>query len=85
MCTLLDGKIREVHTHTKWSTIFLNICNFRQTNGKQITLFFDMEKCGLSNMDLDFTKYLIGLFKDYYPYFLNYVIVFEMPWILSGK
>ncbi|XP_045463540.1 motile sperm domain-containing protein 2-like [Harmonia axyridis] len=56
----------------------------RQTNGKQITLFFDMEKCGLSNMDLDFTKYLIGLFKDYYPYFLNYVIVFEMPWILSA-
>lgn len=44
-----------------------------------------MEKCGLANMDLDFTQYLIGLLKDYYPYFLNYVIVFEMPWILSGE
>lgn len=52
---------------------------------RQITLFFDMEKCGLANMDLDFTQYLIGLLKDYYPYFLNYVIVFEMPWILSGE
>jgi hypothetical protein len=36
-------------------------------------------------MDLEFTKYLIGLFKQYYPYFLNYILIFEMPWILNGK
>ncbi|XP_044270379.1 motile sperm domain-containing protein 2-like [Tribolium madens] len=56
----------------------------RQDKGKPITLFFDMEGCGLANMDLEFTKYLIGLFKQYYPYFLNYILIFEMPWILNA-
>lgn len=36
-------------------------------------------------MDLDFTKYLIGLFKSYYPNFLNYIIVFDMAWVLNGN
>ncbi|XP_017780171.1 PREDICTED: motile sperm domain-containing protein 2-like [Nicrophorus vespilloides] len=56
----------------------------RQEKGQPITLFFDMEGCGLSNMDMEFTQYLIGLFKLYYPYFLNYIIIFEMAWILNA-
>nr|CAH7753987.1 unnamed protein product [Callosobruchus chinensis] len=55
----------------------------RMVDGKMITLFFDMEGCGLSNMDMELIQYLIGLFKEYYPYFLNYILIFEMPWILS--
>jgi CRAL/TRIO domain len=43
-----------------------------------------MSDCGLSNMDLDFTKYLINLFKSYYPNFLNYIIVYDMAWVLNG-
>lgn len=42
-----------------------------------------MADTGISNMDMEFTKYLIGLFKSYYPNFLNYIIIFEMPWILN--
>ncbi|XP_066154921.1 motile sperm domain-containing protein 2-like [Euwallacea fornicatus] len=56
----------------------------RMTKGEQISLFFDMDGCGLSNMDLELTKYLIGLFKDCYPFFLNYIVIFEMPWILNA-
>lgn len=56
----------------------------REGNGNQISLFFDMADAGLSNMDTEFTKYLIGLFKSYYPNFLNYIIVFEKPWILNA-
>lgn len=59
--------------------------SFRQEKGKAITLFFDMDGCGLSNMDMEFIQYLIGLCKLYYPFFLNYIIVFEMAWILNGK
>lgn len=44
-----------------------------------------MEGCGLSNMDMEYTKYLIGLFKYYYPFFLNYIIIYEMAWILNGR
>ena len=29
-------------------------------------------------------QYLISLFRDYYPFFLNYIIIFEMSWILNG-
>ena len=27
----------------------------------------------------------LGVFKDYYPWMLNYILVFEMPWVLNGK
>ncbi|KAK3915935.1 Motile sperm domain-containing protein 2 [Frankliniella fusca] len=56
----------------------------RQDKGDMITLFFDMADTGLSNMDMDYTKYLISLFKLYYPFFLNYILIFEMPWILNA-
>ncbi|OAD59468.1 Motile sperm domain-containing protein 2 [Eufriesea mexicana] len=56
----------------------------RQTNGNQISLFFDMSDTGFLNMDNDFIKYLISLCKNYYPNFLNYIIIFEMPWILNA-
>jgi hypothetical protein len=26
-----------------------------------------------------------GAFKDFYPNMLNYILVFEMPWVLNGK
>lgn len=61
------------------------LLNYRQEKGKQITIFFDLEGCGLGNMDMDFTKYIIALFKQYYPYFLNYIIIYEMSWILNGE
>lgn len=53
-------------------------------NGDQISLFFDMIDAGLSNLDMELTKYLIGLFKNYYPNFLNYIIILEMPWVLNA-
>ena len=43
-----------------------------------------MAEAGISNMDMEFTKYLIGLFKSYYPNFLNLIIIFEMPWVLNA-
>uniref|UniRef100_A0A1A9W4J6 MSP domain-containing protein n=1 Tax=Glossina brevipalpis TaxID=37001 RepID=A0A1A9W4J6_9MUSC len=56
----------------------------RQTNMDKITIFFDMNGCGLANMDLEFTKCIIETFKLYYPNALNYIIVFEMAWILNA-
>lgn len=56
----------------------------REEKGNLLTLFFDMDGTGIGNMDMEFTKFLINLFKLYYPYFLNYIIIFEMPWVLSA-
>lgn len=43
-----------------------------------------MDGCGLSNMDMELVQYLISLFKQFYPNFLNYIIIFQMPWVLSA-
>ncbi|KAG8228141.1 hypothetical protein J437_LFUL002796 [Ladona fulva] len=56
----------------------------RLTKGDQITLFFDMADAGLSNLDMELIKYLIGMFKTNYPYFLNFILVFEMPWVMNA-
>ncbi|GAB0087455.1 motile sperm domain-containing protein 2 [Sergentomyia squamirostris] len=55
----------------------------REEDLDQITLFFDLKDSGLSNMDMEYTRYIINTFKFYYPYSLNYIIIFEMPWILN--
>lgn len=56
----------------------------REENGSQITMFFDMDGAGLGNMDMELIKYLITLFKHYYPHFLNYIVIFNMPWVLNA-
>ena len=43
-----------------------------------------MVDAGLSNLDMELSKYLIGLFKNYYPHFLNYIIILEMSWVLNA-
>ncbi|CAH2238560.1 motile sperm domain-containing protein 2-like [Pararge aegeria] len=56
----------------------------REENGDKITLFFDLDGCGLNNFDMELIKYVISLFKSYYPSFLNYIIIYQMPWVLSA-
>ncbi|MGH0145289.1 UNVERIFIED_CONTAM: hypothetical protein FKN15_005036 [Acipenser sinensis] len=38
--------------------------------GMPLTVVFDMTDSGLSNIDMDFVKYIINCFKVYYPKFL---------------
>lgn len=56
----------------------------RENNGDQLTLVFDCAGCGLKNMDMELIQYMIQVFKDYYPWSLNYILVFEMPWVLNA-
>lgn len=58
---------------------------YRETDMDQITAFFDMEDSGMSNMDLEYTRYIINTFKLYYPNSLNYILVYELPWVLTGN
>ena len=34
---------------------------------------------------MEFVQFIIGTLKDFYPDPLNYILVFEMPWVLNGK
>ncbi|CAH2083381.1 unnamed protein product [Euphydryas editha] len=56
----------------------------REEDGKRMTLFFDMDGCGLNNMDVEVIMYMITLLKSYYPLLVNYIIVFQLPWMLSA-
>ncbi|XP_017493864.1 PREDICTED: motile sperm domain-containing protein 2-like, partial [Rhagoletis zephyria] len=56
----------------------------RETNMDKMTIFFDMAGTGVSGMDLDFVKRIIETFKMYYPNTLNYILVFEMAWMLNA-
>uniref|UniRef100_A0A4W4FPQ1 MSP domain-containing protein n=1 Tax=Electrophorus electricus TaxID=8005 RepID=A0A4W4FPQ1_ELEEL len=38
--------------------------------GTPLTVVFDMSESGISNIDMDFVKYIISCFKVYYPKFL---------------
>jgi len=56
----------------------------REENGDLITILFDCRNAGLKNMDMEFIQFIIGVFKDYYPWMLNYILVFDMPWVLNA-
>jgi len=56
----------------------------REEVGEQITLMFDCKGAGLRNIDMEFVQFMIGALKDYYPDPLNYILVFEMPWVLNA-
>lgn len=57
----------------------------REENYETFSLFFDLAGTGLKNLDLDYTKQLVNTLKAYYPNALNYIFVFELPWILTGN
>jgi len=67
----------------KFFVYFLERLN-REEKGEQITVMFDCKGAGLKNMDMEFVQFLIGCMKEYYPDPLNYILVFEMPWVLNA-
>ncbi|XP_050742801.1 motile sperm domain-containing protein 2 isoform X2 [Drosophila biarmipes] len=56
----------------------------RQQHLTQLTIFFDMAGTGLATMDLDFVKRIVETFKQYYPNTLNYILVYELAWVLNA-
>ncbi|XP_066287770.1 motile sperm domain-containing protein 2-like [Branchiostoma lanceolatum] len=78
--------------HKKDSSKYQELCRFlvfwlerisTRNPGKQMTIMFDMMESGLGNMDMDFIRFLINCFKNYFPNQLAYLLVYEMPWILN--
>uniref|UniRef100_A0A182LVN4 MSP domain-containing protein n=1 Tax=Anopheles culicifacies TaxID=139723 RepID=A0A182LVN4_9DIPT len=56
----------------------------REANDDLVTIVFDLTDAGLSNVDMDYTKYIINTFKNYYPCSLNYILIYDLPWILNA-
>ncbi|XP_029924837.1 motile sperm domain-containing protein 2-like isoform X2 [Myripristis murdjan] len=56
----------------------------RREPGSLLTVVFDMTDSGLSNVDMDFVKYIINCFQVYYPRLLSKMLVYEIPWIMNA-
>lgn len=55
----------------------------REENDDYLTIIFELSGAGLRNVDMDLTRYIITTLKNYYPYSLNYILVFDLPWVLN--
>ena len=44
-----------------------------------------MADAGLSNLDMDMIKFTITCLKVYYPGLIDYMLIFQMPFIFNGK
>lgn len=51
---------------------------------EKIVTLFDMTEAGLSNLDMDFIRFILTSFKLYYPTLLEKLLIYEMPWIFNA-
>ena len=54
------------------------------TKGQGFGLVFDLTGAGYSNLDLPFLSFLIQFGRNHFPGSLNFIIVYNLPWILSS-
>lgn len=57
----------------------------RSNNYDPITILFDLANCGLKNLDMDYTITVVNILKAYYPNAVNYILIYEMPWVFAGE
>ncbi|KAG4071043.1 hypothetical protein HA402_001480 [Bradysia odoriphaga] len=57
---------------------------YRNNNFDPITIFFDLADCGLKNLDMDYTINVVNILKSYYPNAVNYILIYEMPWVFAA-
>jgi len=50
-----------------------------------IVLLFDMSEAGYSNLDMDMIKFVVNCLKTYYPGLIDYMMIYQMPFIFNGK
>ncbi len=92
----VDGKkllIFHVSKHAKGKNVDANKNIFlywierleREERGGKISLFYDCNGAGLGNLDIEFMRFQINVMEQYIPDILNYILVFQMPWVLNGK
>lgn len=58
---------------------------FRVNGFDKAVYVMDFSNFSMSNMDLDNVRSVVTIFRDYYPNTLNHIILYEMPFILTGK
>lgn len=56
----------------------------KASQGRGVAVVFDLSGCGLKNADPTFLFWLLNSFRSYCPKGLSYIIVYNLPWVLSA-
>lgn len=56
----------------------------KQAKGRGVAVVFDLSDCGIKNADPTFLFWLLNSFRSYCPKGLSYIIVYNLPWVLSA-
>ncbi|CAH1772621.1 unnamed protein product [Owenia fusiformis] len=56
----------------------------RETPEKMAVVLIDMEGASTGNMDMNSVKFIITCFKIYFPAYLDYMLQYDMPFILTA-
>lgn len=56
----------------------------RETRGDGWALCFDCTDAGISNVDMELLKFVVQALTNYFVENCRYVLIYEMPWILSS-
>lgn len=56
----------------------------RETKGDGWALCFDCTDAGISNVDMELLKFVVQALTNYFVENCRYVLIYEMPWILSS-
>lgn len=50
----------------------------------KVVCLMDMTDTGIANMDLDLIKFIVTCFVQYFPSYLAYLLIFDMPWLFNA-
>lgn len=56
----------------------------KASGGRGVAVVFDLTGCGLKNADPTFLFWLLNAFRSYCPKGLSYILVYNLPWVLSA-
>lgn len=56
----------------------------KATGGRGVAVVFDLTGCGLKNADPTLLFWLLNAFRSYCPKGLSYILVYNLPWVLSA-
>ena len=66
-------------------TFFFTYMQQKVHPNNKMCMVFDMTGAGLSNMDMELVRFVVNCFKIYFPDLLQWLLVYNMPWVLQGQ
>lgn len=58
--------------------------NYKFNADDPIVLVLDMSDSGYANLDMDMIKFVITCLKTYYPSLIDYMIIYQMPFVFNA-